>query len=312
MEEAAGEVGRGRWSTAFALTIAVLIFSVFDALALVLLPLALLIFALPMDRPFRWFTVGLLLVAISALFAGGTLATSSRGWALMAGSVYLAATLARPAWSVTARALAAVFTAMSLGIIGLSIAGQLGALDEVVRDHFRTASEAALTDMQVTMPDASWVGDVAQATERIAKMQGDVFPALLALQTLAALALASWWIRRMRRSDAPSFQVGRLRDFRFNDNLIWLLIVGLLLVVIPAGPSGTRIATNALVFMGALYALRGLAVFVFLAKGAQAIPTMVFGLLALIFLSPVAVTGALLMGVGDTWLDVRNRAPVAT
>ena len=34
---------------------------------------------------------------------------------------------------------------------------------------------------------------------------------------------------------------------------------------------------------------------------------MVFGVIALIFLYPVAFTAALLMGVGDTWLDVRRR-----
>lgn len=310
MEEAGGEVGRGRWSTAFALTVAVLLFSVFDAIALVLLPLALLLFALPTARPARWIVAGVLLSAF-ALYSVGPLATVSRGWALMTGSIFLGVTLAKPAWSVTSRALASIILAMVAGVAGLSISGGVASLDGLVRGHFAAASEAALADMQATMPNAPWVGDVANATEQIAQVQGDVFPALLALQTLAALALVSWWIRRIGRSDAPAFKLGRLREFRFNDNLIWLLIAGLLLLVVPTGTVGMRIAANALVFMGALYAIRGLAVFVFMARAAPAVPTIIFGLLALIFLSPFVVTGALVMGVGDTWLDVRGRAAVA-
>jgi hypothetical protein len=78
----------------------------------------------------------------------------------------------------------------------------------------------------------------------------------------------------------------------------------------PAALLWTRLAVNVLVFMGALYALRGLAIFVYLAEGTRSILAMIFGVLVLIFLYPVVVTGALLMGISDTWLDVRNR-PIA-
>ena len=54
--------------------------------------------------------------------------------------------------------------------------------------------------------------------------------------------------------------------------LIWVLIVALAVVLLPLGDVGTRIALNGLVFMGALYALRGLAVFVFLASGSRSRP----------------------------------------
>ena len=310
-EEAGGEVGRGRWGTAIALTIAVLLFSVFDAIALVLLPLALLLFALPSTRPVRWIVTGLLLSAF-ALFSVGPLATVSRGWALMTGSVFLGLALVKPAWSVTNRALSTILVTMVAGFAGLAFSGSIDSLDALVRGHCEAASAAALADMQGTMPNAPWLGDVAEATDQIAGMQGDVFPALLALQTLAALALVAWWIRRIGRSDSPAFRVGRLREFRFNDNLIWLLIAGLLLLVIPAGSIGTRIGANALLFMSALYALRGLAVFAFMARAAPRVPMVIFGVVTILFLSPFAVTGALVMGVGDTWLDVRNRSAVPT
>ena len=63
--------------------------------------------------------------------------------------------------------------------------------------------------------------------------------------------------------------------------------------------------------MGGLYALRGLAVFVFLVGGAPTLFTVIFGVLAAIFLYPLVLTAAVLVGLGDTWLDVRARAVAA-
>ena len=306
MDEAAVEAGRGRWSTAFALSLAVLLLPVFDALALILLPLALLILALPGNRRVHWIAIGVAFAVSGTLFVGGPLATVSRGWALMLGSIYLAMTLAQPHWDTTSRALSTVLIAMVAGTIGLSASGELVALDTMVQEQFRTVS-AAFENLRVQMPDAEWVTEASETTGRISEVQAEVFPALLALQSLAALALASWTVRRTGRSEAEAFRLGRLRDFRFNDNLIWLLILGLLLVLSPASPLWTRIAANVLVFMGSLYALRGLAIFVYLAEGTKSIMTMIFGTLVLIFLYPVVVTGALLMGISDTWLYVRNR-----
>jgi len=168
-----------------------------------------------------------------------------------------------------------------------------------------------LADLQTRMPESAWLADLRAATERIGTLQTRLFPALLGLQSLAALALASWWIRRMGRSRSRAFRLDPLREFRFPDELIWILIGALALTLVPVWPGASRVALNVLVFMGALYALRGLAIFVFLATGSRSIPTMVLGTIALVFLYPVAFTAALLMGVGDTWLDVRRRVVLA-
>ena len=68
-----------------------------------------------------------------------------------------------------------------------------------------------------------------------------------------------------------------------------------------------RTGWNAVAFMGALYALRGAAVVAFFGGGQT-----LFGLLALavalILVAPVVLTGALVIGLGDTWLDLRGRA----
>ena len=72
-----------------------------------------------------------------------------------------------------------------------------------------------------------------------------------------------------------------------------------------------RAGWNALFFMGSLYALRGVAVFLFLVSGAPTILSVIFGVLAALFLYPLVLTAALLVGLGDTWLDVRSRVAAA-
>lgn len=199
-----------------------------------------------------------------------------------------------------------------MGLLALLLSGRADELDRLIHSHFATVSTATVGDLQARLPDSAWLQELRTTTERIAELQADLFPALLALQSLAALALVAWWIRRLGRSRSPSFRLARLRDFRFNDQLIWILIVALLLLLMPFGAGSARLGLNALVFMGALYALRGLAVFVFLATGSRSVATMILGVLALLFLYPVAVTAAVLMGVGDTWLDVRRRVAAAS
>ncbi|MEX2581773.1 MAG: DUF2232 domain-containing protein [Gemmatimonadota bacterium] len=310
MEEAVAG-GRGRWSAAIGLTLAVLFLSVFDALALVLLPLAILMVGLPAERTMKWVGAGVILWVIALALSGGGLGAVSRGWAMMLGASYLTFTIAKPEWDVTSRSLASVAVGLAAGGLGLAVTGRASELDGMIRRHFETISNLSLGDLQTRMPDAQWVVDLRSATEQISALQAEMFPALLALQSVAALALVSWWTRRLRRSESDAFELHRLRDFRFNDQLIWVLIGALILFLLPLGAAGDRIATNAAVFMVALYAVRGLAVFVFLAAGSRSIPTMVIGVIALVFLYPIAFTAALLMGLGDTWLDVRRRVASA-
>jgi hypothetical protein len=305
------ERGRGRWSTAVGLTFAVLLLSVFDGLALVLLPLAIFLVALPGERKARWVAVGVALWIVVLLLSGGTLAVLSRGWGLALGGVYLVVTVTRPRWDVTPRALVAVGISMATALLVLVVSGQIGALDSLMRDHFAMLSQS-FVDLQARLPESARLANLDTAAERMTQLRSDLFPALLALQSLAALALVSWWVRRLGRSDSESFMLARMRDFRFNDQLIWILILAILFVLLPVGESAARIALNVLVFMAALYVLRGLAVFVYLATGSRSVPTMVFGALAVVLLYPVVFTAALLMGVGDTWLDVRRRLMTQT
>ena len=132
-----------------------------------------------------------------------------------------------------------------------------------------------------------------------------VLPALLALESLAALAIA--WAVYHRFSSVPiGPELGRLREFRFNDQLIWGLAVGGTVYFLPPFEEGKTAGLNLLVFFGTLYLFRGIGVLSWVARS-QALATV---LIILTAISPGFVgILALGIGVGDTWMDWRSRVP---
>ena len=141
-------------------------------------------------------------------------------------------------------------------------------------------------------------------------------PSLLLLESLIALALAWATYHRLSRTRL-GVPLGHLKDFRFNDQLVWGLIAGLAIVFVPALDFLGGAGRNLLVFFGALYAIRGFGVLSwFLKPGALAAISFVgFAMLFWPVLSTVAVLGFMLLalaafglGLGDTWADWRRRA----
>ena len=147
-----------------------------------------------------------------------------------------------------------------------------------------------------------------------------LFPSLLLLESLVALALAWATFHRLSRTRL-GVPLGPLKDFRFNDQLVWGLIAGLAIVFVPTLDFLGAAGSNLLVFFGALYAIRGFGVLSwFMAPGALAVTLLVgFAMLFWPVLSTVAVLGFVLLtlaafglGLGDTWADWRRRARPTT
>ncbi|NIP16487.1 MAG: DUF2232 domain-containing protein, partial [Pseudomonadales bacterium] len=116
----------------------------------------------------------------------------------------------------------------------------------------------------------------------------------------------AWWV--YGRLTQRGRRLGRLTEFRFPDGLLWLLIAGLALLVLPLEAWGTRLGSNLVFFMGALYALRGLAVLIALVLGlvGPQLPVLIALGVVGVLLYPIVVAGTLLLGVTDTWLDLRS------
>ncbi len=255
-----------------------------------------------------------------------------RGWSLLlAGSFGLVCLFGsgRPFFS---RALGAAAMALTLVLLMSSrgpltpARAQLAMQSEFARRNTETLAmfRSALQqhpEVVKSMPQvASLPGEVEGQLRTLASTGSGLFPSLLLLESLIALALAWGTYHRISRTrlGAP---LGFLKDFRFNDQFVWGLIAGTTIVFVPALHFLDSTGRNLLVFFGALYAIRGFGVLSwFLAPGALAAALLVgFAMLWWPVLNAVAVLGFMLLalaafglGLGDTWADWRSRARPTT
>jgi hypothetical protein len=154
---------------------------------------------------------------------------------------------------------------------------------------------------------ANMAAEAPARLQQIAVRAAVVFPALLALESLAVLALAWSLFHRLSRTRIGN-PLNALSEFRFDDKLIWGLLLGLALLL-PRGRGELSAAGWTLVvFFGGLYALRGLAVAAWLLRPRGKWVAAVF-VVAMIALPVYGLAALLGLGVGDTWVDWRHRPP---
>lgn len=278
-------------------------FAVTSPLVLLAVPFGFLVFFMPERR----LLAVVLAVTGAFLVAGGEPSSGlwyfERGWAILLGGCFLALTLRWPAGGFISRGLGAVLGAfLFMGLLLGVRPGEWAVVDWVLRSRMEDAVAAFIQAARVSLgPEVVTAAMEASALEVIA-FQGFVFPALHGLASLSALG-AAWWLFKRLTGDGLG-GIGRLRDFRFNDQFIWVFILGIVALLVSSG-AVARAGVNAVFFMGALYALRGAAVVLFFTGGMS-----FFGaaLLALGFLivAPFVVMGAIVIGLGDTWFDLRT------
>ena len=182
--------------------------------------------------------------------------------------------------------------------------GSWGTVEWAVEQRISQGLGTALEALRMMRGGQALPPALVTAVHETVRAQAKVFPALLGLSSMAALGVA-WWVY-VRLSSGSDRGVGPLRDFRFNDHLVWVFIAGLVLLLTPWEDVLARVGANTVVFMGALYALRGAAVILFLSGGLSLVGYVML-ILGLLFLPPLVLTGAMVIGIGDTWLDVRRK-----
>ena len=134
---------------------------------------------------------------------------------------------------------------------------------------------------------------------------GDLYPGILVITALVGGWLAWGWYHRIatRPLGAPPRPFTALR---FNDHLVWGLIGALGLTLFEVPGTIALVAANLLFVLGALYWARGLAITRYAVARLPAPPLFKVAVTAFLVL-PLAFGGWLLMGVADTWLDIRRR-----
>lgn len=297
------------WGAALALALATLLFSALQPALLIFVPLAVLLVALPPRRPAL--VVGALLLLWLGLSgpARTPLWYVERGWALLLAAWFLAVGVLWPRRSFIVRGLAAVAaTSATAGLLLLVRRSGFARLDAVIDERLRMGAQQTLEAWRPIVGFERVSGEMARALYAFVDLQALVFPALLALGSLAGLGVAWFAYRRLAYGEAAP--LAPLREFRFPDDLVWVLIAGIVLLVLPLGAVAERAGTNLLAFMAALYALRGIAVLLVVAGAPGPLGIVVGGVLVLL-LYPLVVATTVLVGVTDTWLDIRARRTTA-
>jgi len=299
------ELDGAGWKRAAVLFVLLVLTSLVPAAMLVAVPLLILI-GLGGIR-----SGALLIATVLAMFVAlagqrDPLWFAERGWAVMLGGSFAAATLLAPRWRLTSKAL----TAVAGSVVGSTLFyavrnGAWANLDWSVNDRLAAVLGNFLYALEVVREGQAVSPAFVAAVYRTVEMQAAVFPAVVALESMAALGIAWWLYRRLVFRDDQG--LAPVRQFAFNDHLVWVLVTGLLLVVTRLNDGAVRIGANLAVFMTALYALRGAGVVVFVNGGLSLLGALMF-ILGVLFAAPLVVGFAALLGIADTWLDLRARA----
>jgi len=305
--EGTAAAGHRGWLRAVGLMAATGLFSVANPGVLIVIPFGLLVLFMPSRR-----LLALMLAAAGAVLVASGDPTSGlwyleRGWTLLLGGCFLALTLRWPDVRFLPRGFGAVLGAfLGMGLLFWVRPGDWAVVDWAVRSKMEFAMSSLLQAIRASRGPELFSGAFeARALETIA-LQSLIFPALLGLASLSALGLSWWLFKKLTRSSEEG--IGPLGEFRFNDQLVWILIFGVVAFLASSGVM-ERIGTNAVVFMGALYALRGAAVVLFLTGGLSLFWGILF-LVGFLIVAPLVILGAVIIGLGDTWFDLRARRAI--
>ncbi len=289
------------WLRAGVLFVLVLLTSTARPSVLVAVPFLVLVAT---NLPHRYAILSATLIAMLIVMIGpyDGMWYLERGWALLLGGSFVGLSIVRPGMKISDRALEAVFGALMVLVILMTlIPGAWNVVDWVISDRVR-----ATVAQVIALGGSEWLTPAfISALYQTAEVQVLIFPALTALASMSALLL-SWWLFTLFSGRSEEV-LGSVKSFRFNDHLIWIFVVGLFLLFTRWSEPLQRVGSNAVVFIAALCAVRGAAVIVFITGGFSVLgyAMTIFGL---VIVPPIVLGGAILIGIADIYLDFRKRS----
>jgi hypothetical protein len=242
----------------------------------------------------------------------------AKGWSLLLVASFGVASIMSPRQSFFPRALSAVGLSFAVGIALVLLASKRpDAVERTVRAEYTRRVDSWLADWESVSKTREWTEitrdnpgmdslarESSDRLKQLPPITARLYPAVLALESLAVLALAWGLYHRVSRAriGAP---LAPLKEFRFNDQLVWGLVLGITAVAVPTLKVFQTVGLNLLLFFGALYALRGLGVLAWFFAPGRLMVALTIGLA--IFMWPLLGVFALGIGLGDTWLDWRSK-----
>ena len=245
----------------------------------------------------------------------------ARGWSLIVAACFGIVCCLAGARAFFTRALSAVAIALAVGLV-IVVATRGGVVRETVLGELSARATVATTQFESTMRSSPRWTELAARDSAAAQVAtgfvnmirsgavgaAEVFPALLGLESLLILALAWALFHRLSRVRI-GLPLAPLREFRFNDQLVWGVLLGATALVLPTLDTFRSVGWNLLLFFGGLYAVRGLGVLAWFLSPGRLLTTV---LVLLLFMFPLLGALAFGLGLGDTWLDWRNRVRPTT
>ena len=264
-----------------------------------------------------WTALTIWLVVQLGRSGGAAFDRLAAGWSLLLAAAFGLACVATGLRAFLGRALMAVGLALVVGYGVLTASGGTARFERVVAAELERRTELSLRQWDQNVATPAWREHVSrnaemgemegQMREQLAALPGvgvTLLPAMLALESLAMLGLAWALYHRLSRVRLGP-PLSRIREFRFNDQLVWGLIVGVTLLVLPALADLRGVALNLIVFFGALYLLRGFGVLTWFLAPRGVLMALLVGVTLLV--PPLVGAAALWFGLGDTWFDWRGR-----
>lgn len=241
----------------------------------------------------------------------------ARGWAILLAASFGLVSLWSVATPFFVRGLAAVGISTAVGfLIALAAPSGIARFHHAAGEEFTRRVSSTIERIHVSMDTPewkqlaqkmpgldSWNDDSESVMRAMPDRAAGLLPALLAVESLVALALA-WGLYQRLSPVKIGPQLSPLTEFRFNDQLIWGAAVGATLCL-PAFADGRTVGLNLLVFFGTLYLIRGLGVLAWIARGRYAVIIILSLIPQVCIMLGVLALG---LGLGDTWLDIRRRA----
>lgn len=267
-----------------------------------------------------------------------------RGWAVALGASFGLVCLVSPRQALLLRALGAIGVAAIITAAGFTTRTTGGSTlfdgpAQMLSQEYQRRLGESLESWRSRSDTESWrafAQRFPEAAERATRMENllvalaeplsgtgstrglvpgplvSIAPALLALESLVALALGWAAYHRLSRVRIGP-PLGALRDVRFNDQLVWGLVVGVTVLLLPTLAEWRTVGANLCCFFGSLYAFRGAGVLTWWIPDRLAVPALLALVLLVPILGPVWVVLALVavtfsLGLGDTWRDFRAGA----
>jgi hypothetical protein len=242
----------------------------------------------------------------------------AKGWSLLLVASFGVASVMSPRQSFFPRALSAIGLSFAVGLALILFASKRpDAVERTVRAEYTRRVDSWLADWESVSKTSEWqritrdnpgmdtlAHESSERLQQLPSVTARLYPAVLALESLAVLALAWGLYHRVSRARIGP-PLAPLKEFRFNDQLVWGLVLGITAVAVPTLKAFTTIGLNLLLFFGALYALRGLGVLAWFFAPGRLMLALTIALA--IFMWPILGVFALGIGLGDTWLDWRSR-----